>query len=104
MSTAGHRSSTEIGLSVCSVHRKPEVVTMPASDVSRAKEVYARLEWAAGRQVAHHGYSGRTGRQPPPGRPNYGQSDARRSRSKIHEAYQRSGAIKPLRAVGEDGA
>ena len=33
----------------------------------------------------------------------YGHPDARRSRRKIHEAYERSGAIKP-RAVGEDGA
>jgi len=34
----------------------------------------------------------------------YGHPDARRSRRKIHEGYQRSGAIKPRRAVGEDGA
>jgi hypothetical protein len=77
---------------------------MPASDVDRAKEVYARHEWAVGREVAQRGYSGRTGRQPPPGRPNYGHPDGRRSRRKIHEAYQRSGAIKPLLAVGENGA
>ena len=34
----------------------------------------------------------------------YGHPDARRSRRKTHEAYERSGAIKPPRAVDEDGA
>ena len=31
----------------------------------------------------------------------YGHADARRSRRKIHEGYQRSGAIKPLRGCGQ---
>jgi hypothetical protein len=69
MSTPQHRSCAEIGPSVGSVDRKPEVLTMPASDVDRAKEVYARSEWAAGRQVVDRGHSGRTGRQPPRDRP-----------------------------------
>jgi hypothetical protein len=44
MKTAEHRSGAEIGPSVGSVDRMPEMVTMPAADVDHAKEVDASLE------------------------------------------------------------
>jgi hypothetical protein len=34
----------------------------------------------------------------------YGHTNTRHSRRKIPDAYKRSGATKPLRAMGEDGA
>jgi integrase len=34
----------------------------------------------------------------------YGHPDGRRARRKIHEAYERSSAVKPLRVVAEEGA